>query len=266
MKEVGDWPEREKTMRQLKIDYNGRAKDIGAFFLFALVSVSVLKNNAWIVSLDGDAISYHLYPYQMLYNALFCTKELPLWMPHIWGGLTGINNINFIFSPLAYICMFLFNDGSQPFVGFGFAEGFLILHLWILQVGMYLLLKKGNISTLPALLGTVLCGVGSGTLCFPSWFNFTISLCYAPLILVLLVSVNEKNMPIFSWRNVVLGIAFSQVLLFQLAQGAVLTAMLWGLMYLVYVYFNRSDITEIGRLTVKSLTSGMIGIDRKSVV
>lgn len=246
--------------KQNQIHY---VSDLMALVLFATVSLIQVYSNSWIAGLGGDTVGYHLISHQLTYE-MIQGGELPLWISELWGGVTALHSLNFLFSPIVNLFILLFADLQGSFVGFGVIEKLVIFHLWIFQVGSYYLLKNTGVPRLAAAVSTVICGAGA-YLWFPGWFDIYISLGYAPGLLASVMWLYKEDKPLFSWRNIVLSVILSQLLLQQLAQIAALILFAWGVLYVFYMIQYRHDRKNLARITLTSVFSGMIGVGLAAV-
>lgn len=112
---------------------------------------------------------------QLIYEAMHGDGGFSLWIPELWGGITALHSLNFLFSPIVNLFVFLFSSSELSFVGFGVVEKLIILHLWFFQVGAYYLLKNVGISRLASAVSAVVCGAGA-YFWFPGWVDIYIFL------------------------------------------------------------------------------------------
>lgn len=246
-----------------KLAQNSYVHEIFVLLFFAVIACLQVYGNEWLPRLEGDTAGYHLPSYQFTYRMIH-GGELSLWISELWGGVTALHSLNFLFSPIVYLFAFLFTDPQVSFVGFGVVEKLLIFHLWLFQVGAYYLLKNAGVPRLASAVSVVICGAGA-YLWFPRWFDIYISMGYAPGLLAAAMWVYKEDKPLFSWRNIVLSVILSQLLLQQLGQAAALILFAWGVLYVFYMIQYHHDRKNMVRITLTSIFSGIIGVGLAAV-
>ena len=240
-------------------------KDIVCILILGLASAFLFWKNKWVGSIAGDLSGYHLYPYAALIEAAK-TRELPLWMPNIWGGLTGLNNTMNPFYPLAWVLAPLFASADFGTIRVAIMEILLVLHIWIFETGLYAICRSVKMRRISALCAAVVCGLCGSLWPYLSWFGFIVTLSWTPMLLAGLIMLSENDRPVFGKYTVISAVLFAVQLLSGLNQVAVMSVLLWAFYYFFSLWQKRTSWMEIKKITLKFLCAGLIGVGLAAIV
>ncbi|MCQ5128028.1 YfhO family protein [Butyricicoccus faecihominis] len=227
--------------------------------LFLTVSCIPFVNNRYVAGLGGDVAGYHFSPFAFAAQSLRGSGELPLWNPYYWGGISGFHNLTAPFYPIIYLLLPFF-PAEYGGVSFAIREAAIILHVWLLQIGLYALCRGCGCRRISAIAGACACGIGGGILSLTAWSSLLFALSYASPLLASAVYLAKDRVPVFSWRSILTGVILAFMLLSGLAQGPVLVVLLWAVLYFTYLWVNRRQRATMVRITLKFLLAGCVGV------
>lgn len=228
-------------------------------FLALLCAVCFYKINI-LERLGGDTgdFAYGLYAgmAQTIHGG-----EYPLWNPYLWGGMTNAGNpVAQTFYPLTYILCKIFYDPESSTLSYSMLYCQTIIHIYVLAVGFYILLKELKLRKSVCLFIAVL-AVFSGCAFRPrAWICLYSGFAYIPLFLAAYIymvrRLESKGIKHLCIPGAVLGITG----LAAVTHGALLNILILIIAYLCYAWSFRADCKKLWTLTWKSFVSGCIGI------
>ena len=117
----------------------------------------------------GPDTAHLLYPLFSYAANSFAGGEYPYWVPGMFGGHPFYNSPQF--SP-SYPLYFLSWVGKLTwYTAIHYAHVIALLHLWILQLNMYVLLRILKVRILPSLVGACLAAFNPAVYCYLVWPN-----------------------------------------------------------------------------------------------
>lgn len=169
--------------------------------------------------------------------------SLPFWNPYSYSGFPHLADpVNAFFYPVNYIGYLLINQGMDLF---DWMKWSVILHFWLMQLGMYYFLRYNKLGLIPAIFGSIafaFSGATVGTSMIP---NFLYNYAYLPwFVLALQYVLSRKSFP----RALILGL----VAAFMFLGGnpnMIFFVALYMIIYLIFwVFEHKADLGKQKKL------------------
>jgi hypothetical protein len=171
--------------------------------------------------------TYQLVPLFSALSRSFNQGDYPFWIETIMAGLSVFNDPDF--SPAYPFYLLRFDLFRTPVDAMAAIHWITVLHIFVLYVNAYIMLRCLRARPLAAFLGASLFTFSTNTASYATWINITASYAWLPLVVAAVALVFERR---YSARPVLFGsIALSLLVLASPSQSLV------HAMYIVGVLF-----------------------------
>lgn len=231
---------------------------VDILFMLGLVLLAVVMGctTARVALFDGD-FSSAFYAWQR-YTKSFADGALTLWDSQVWGGTTAIAHAYQPLYPVTLLLGLLFYSPENRLVSTDIYFVFLCVHMAILALGMYLLLRVnhyGCVASAIAAAGTAF----SGGILFFAWPFLYAAYSLIPLVILFASLYCAKQGPVAWIYAVCTGVTFSFISLAGYVSGIMLGVVVFAILLLCMMWQSRRDRRELLRLTGLSAVAGGIG-------
>lgn len=233
------------------------------FFLalgFLVILYTTFELN-YIISLDGDNVPQTFALYSFSAKALL-NKELPLWNPYLWGGISNIGStITEAMYPINWFLGLFSYDASSEIVSYKMIISNIIIHLFIYYCGLFFLQKRMGIESMCIRSAIALLSIYSFSFCIyfynATWYSYLDVVCWFPVIIHLSVLIIEE---VETKKSMVwiclLGVLFANEVTIGIGPTMILMAIFTVLLF-VYDGFKKKRLkSNIIRISL----SGGLGI------
>ncbi len=154
-------------------------KSIFILLLFAIYAVYIIFLKKLPFSMYGDNLIYN-FPLFYYISQVYSHGHIPLWNPYIFGGQSLIGNpLSGIFYPLYWLPFILSHHIERAL------DISLLIHIFIAEIGMYLLLREYNCNKFSSIVGAITYGCSGILLLLGTGFIQMLgSAAWAPFVLL----------------------------------------------------------------------------------
>jgi hypothetical protein len=217
------------------ITWARKRPNITAAILLLLLTIVFMGAVLWPSGgqiLGGHDMRGYFYPYYQLVRESIRDGSLPFWEPSLYSGypLMSAPQQNAFYPPMWPAFILPLNAGISLYM---------LFHIWLSGMGMFLLVRYLNGRWLPAVLAAIAFAF-SGLLAGRLWAGHSAVyalVAWTPwIILGLIWSIHEQNL----WRAVIAGLPVGLSLLAGHIPSFLYVGMLWGL-FVLYLFITEGD-------------------------
>lgn len=196
-------PERRKYTLS---PWNSRAALVFLVLIWCLTLWTAFKEEySFAVFLDNDYLIAPVFSYMA---RVIGGGEWPLWMPSLVGGLPLYNSPQFsAWYPFYFFFLPIYQNALSAARQIHWV---VLLHVLVLEINTYLLLRSLPVSRVSAIVGAALLAFSANTMCYAVWVNIVAPYAWFPLYFCAIVRLFQEGP---SARNVALGIMGASLLM-----------------------------------------------------
>ncbi len=252
----------------MKIVKSNASKNIMVCVAFVACAIAVFYMTRQIEFLDVDKTNYAFYPYVATARTLFETGTLPVWTPNLWGGISAFSSLTMPFYPIIYAVVPFFYDSATGSVLFSAMECMIIIHLIIIQIGVYFMLRTLSFNRFIAFSAAMLACITGSTLTFATtWNTMLMTISWLPLIFAFLIRIytSRETIKTFNLNVILAGIFFALMIFSGISISLTLAVFAWLVLYLCIIPNVIKDRKMLLKLTLSNLYAGLIGVGLASL-